>query len=97
MGLFSKLRERLASLTRAPQTIAQRAAPRIEAKLRADARTRRGNVPSFSPGGPNVPIEVRAQGNEITVTAVDWVLRKANEKGQTTEWAGIVRDEARRA
>lgn len=95
--MFEKIRARLKALTEAPRTITERSAPRIQAKLIADATTRRGNVPSYSPGGPNVPIRVVSIGDEIRVTAVDWVLRKAADKGQHEVWAGIVREEAKRS
>lgn len=97
MAFFAALKARIKALTAAPTTAAQRAAPRIQAQLIADATTRRGNVPSFSPGGPDVPISVVAVGDEIKVNAVDWVMRKARENGQDAEWAAIVRDEIRRA
>lgn len=93
--MFEKLKARLKALVATPKTAAERAAPRIEEKLKSDATTRRGNIPSFTPGGPDVPIAVTAEGNEIKVNAVDWVLRKANERGQPAEWAEIVREEVR--
>ncbi len=82
--MFDALRIRLAELMAAPQTIAERAAPRIEAKLRADATTKRGNVPGFG-----------ALGGTVSVDAPAWVMKKANELGQTEEWAEIVAEEAR--
>lgn len=94
--MFERIRARLRALVEAPKTITQRAAPRIERQLISDATTRRGNVPSYMPRGPDVPISVTAQGDEIKVNAVDWVLRKAEEKGQHETWANIVRDEARK-
>ncbi len=74
---------------------------RIEEKLRADATTRRGNVPQFGPGakghpGGYVPISVTANGTEIDVKAAGWVLDKARKKGQPAEWAVIVREEIKR-
>jgi hypothetical protein len=94
--MFDRIRARIKEILAKPKTAAERAAPRIEAKLKRDATTRRGNIPSFSPGGPDVPIAVTASGDEIKVGAVDWVLEKANEKGQPAEWAEIVREEVRR-
>lgn len=94
--MFEAIKARLRRLTEAPKTIPERAAPRIEAQLKKDATTRRGNIPSFAPGGPDVPITARAVGAEIKVNAVDWVLEKAAEKGQHEIWADIVRDEARK-
>ncbi len=101
--MFAALKARLQALVAAPKTIAQRAAPRIQAKLREDATTKRGNVPQFYPGpngGPlwnNVPIIVSAEGEAIRVEAPDWVMRKARELGQPAEWGAIVADEARKA
>lgn len=72
---------------------AQMAAPQVEARLISDATTRRGNVPSYGEFG-NVPInaqiEVTATGANINVNAPDWVLAKAEEKGQVDGWLGIV-------
>ena len=102
MGLFDRFVARLTKLAEAPKTIAEASAERIEAKLRADATTRRGNVPQFGPGakghpGGYVPISVTAKGGTIDVKAADWVLAKAREKGQPEEWAAIVREETRKA
>ena len=101
MRLFAKLRARLAELVKSPPTIAERAAPRIQARLRKDATTRRGNVPQFAPGaqghpGPTIPILATAKGDEIVVTGPKWVLDKAAQKGQHEAWAAIVREEARK-
>lgn len=72
---------------------ANAAAPQVEAQLISDATTRRGNVPSFGDFG-NVPIaaqvEVTATGANISVNGPDWVLAKAEEKGQVEGWLGIV-------
>lgn len=94
MGFFSTIKRRLAELTEAPPTIAERAAVRIEAKLRADATTKRGNVPSFGKFG-DVPIRVDAIGEEVKVNAAPWVMAKAEELGQPAEWTEIVREETR--
>jgi hypothetical protein len=94
--MFEYLKKKIADLRTAPQTAAQAAAPRILAKLRADATTRRGNIPSYGKMG-NVPIAVEVRANEILVNGPDWVLKKAQEKGQVAEWAEIVRQEAERA
>ena len=102
MSLFDRIRARIRELTTAPPTIAQRAAPRIEALLISDATTRRGNVPAFAPGAKghpsgNIPIRAIAEGDEVRVVAADWVMHKAREYGQPSEWAAIVREEAERA
>lgn len=102
MGLFDRFFARIAQIAEAPKTIAERSAERIEAKLTADATTRRGNVPQFGPGakghpGGYVPISASAHGDVIDVRAAEWVLAKAREKGQPEEWAAIVRDETRKA
>lgn len=101
MGLFDRARARLDDLLRAPATAAQRAAPRIEARLQEDATTRRGNVPQFGPGadghpGGYVPISVTAKGTEIDIKAAGWVLDKAREKGQVAAWTEIMKEELRR-
>ncbi len=103
MGLLSAVFDRAVfAVRRVTQTAAERAAPRIEEKLRADATTRRGNVPQFGPGPKGhpmtyVPISATADGATVNVRAADWVMRKAAEKGQPEEWAAIVREEARRS
>ena len=101
MGLFAKLRARLTQLVKSPPSIAERSAPRIQARLRQDATTRRGNVPQFAPGpkGRNwttIPITATAKGADVVVNGPDWVLRKAEEKGQHQIWADIIREEARK-
>ena len=72
--------------------IATEAAKQIQADLRAASTTRRGNVPLFA--GPLSPITIpstaTASGNVITVSAVDWVMRKARQKGQPLEWVATV-------
>lgn len=101
MGFLDRARARLDAILRAPATAAERAAPRIEAKLQADATTRRGNLPQFGPGaqghpGGYVPISARAVPGGVDVHAAGWVLDKAREKGQPVEWAEIMREELRR-
>jgi hypothetical protein len=93
---FDRIRERIVRVKGAPAVAAAMAAPRIQAKLRADATTRRGNVPSYGEMG-NAPITVEALPEAIVVRGPDWVLRKAAERGQVDEWVGIVREEASRA
>lgn len=103
MGLFSAVVDRVTrAVQRVTQTAAERAAPRIEEKLRADATTRRGNVPQFGPGPKGHPmsyvaISATANGSTVDVKAAGWVMEKAAEKGQVEEWAAIVREEARRS
>lgn len=103
MGLLSAITDRVTrAVQRVTQTAAERAAPLIEEKLRADATTRRGNVPQFGPGPPGrpmsyVPISATAEGSTVNVRAAEWVMQKAAEKGQPAEWAEIVREEARRS
>jgi hypothetical protein len=93
---FDRIRERIVRVKGAPAVAAAAAAPRILAKLRADATTRRGNVPSYGEMG-NIPIAVEALPEAIVVRGPDWVLRKAAKLGQVDEWADIVREEAARA
>lgn len=93
--MFDALKTRLRRLVSAPAEIAFRAAPLIERKLRDDATTRRGNVPSYGRMG-DVPIAVDVRGTSLEVKGPDWVLEKAREKGQVEEWAEIERETARR-
>lgn len=101
MGFFDRARARLDALLRAPATAAERAAPRIEARLQEDATTRRGNVPQFGPGadghpGGYVPISARAVPDGVDVHAAGWVLDKAREKEQVAGWVEILKEELRR-
>jgi len=90
------LRERIKEVRGAGKVALANAAPRILAKLRGDARTRRGNVPSYGKFG-DVPITSKVESNAIAVTAAGWVMNKADSAGQIDEWADIVREELREA
>jgi hypothetical protein len=92
--VFERTRARLAKLRQLPAETAQSAAPRITDKLRKDATTRRGNVPSYGKFG-DVPIVCAVRAGNLVVNGPDWVMKKAAEKGQPAEWAEIVRDTAR--
>jgi len=91
---FDRLQAFVASLPGRVSVVAEASAPEIAAKLRADATTARGNVPSFGKFG-DVPITATASGDVITVTAADWVMSKAIELEQPAEWIGIVRENVR--
>jgi hypothetical protein len=90
------IRQRLIEIKGAPRVAAQRAAPRIEAKLRADATTKRGNVPSFGRMG-DVPISTEVRNESVVVHGPDWVLKKAQVEGQVDQWVDIVHDETAKA
>lgn len=91
--MFDSIKRKLAALLDAPGEINRRAAPRVLEKLRTDATTKRGNIPSFGKMG-NIPIRVEVRATGIAVDGPDWVLQKAKEKGQVSEWGEIVREEA---
>jgi hypothetical protein len=92
--MFDALRARLDRLMQPRAGAAlQRAATRIKDKLAADATTGRGNVPSYGKFG-DVPIAVDVRSGSISVTAADWVMAKATELGQPSEWADIAKEEA---
>jgi hypothetical protein len=93
---FAGMRARIAEIRRGPAVALDRAAPRIVAKLTADSRTRRGNVPSYGKFG-DVKITARVEGKTINVNAAPWVMKKASELGQPAEWADIVREELHEA
>lgn len=93
--MFDHLRKRIAEIKSAPALVAAASAPRIQAKFRADATTRRGNVPSFGKLG-DVPITATARPEAVTITGPDWCVEKAVERGQVDEWVEIVREESRR-
>lgn len=92
---IDRIRERLERVKAAPVKIAAAAAPLIQEKLRADATTKRGNVPAYGRMG-NVPIVAEARPQAILVTGPSFVIRKAEEKGQIDEWVSIVRRESQR-
>jgi hypothetical protein len=94
--MFEKTKHRLQALKRAPAEALRQAAPRIQARLRSDATTARGNVPAFGKFG-NIPITATVRAGQVVVTAADWVMEKAKDEGQPKVWAGIMRDEARKA
>lgn len=93
--MFEASRKSLEHLRSLARRVAQRAAPFIEAKLRHDATTKRGNVPQFAPGPRgskwgSVPISARAVGDSIVVSAPDWVLEKARALEQPDDWKALV-------
>lgn len=89
--MFERIRARIRDIESAPARSLPNAAARIQAKLRADATTRRGNVPGF--GDMGGPITATATATGVTVRGPDWVLEKAAELGQPAEWRGIVAEE----
>ena len=86
--MFTSLKNRLRSIQSAPARIASESAPLIEARLKRDARTRAGNTPQG--------IQATPRAEAIVVTAPDWVLKKAREKGQIEAWKDLVRETMRR-
>lgn len=72
--------------------IATEAAAEIQKDFRLTSTTRRGNVPLFV--GPlstvAIPTTARAADNVITVSAVDWVMRRARAEGRPLEWIGTI-------
>ncbi len=93
--MFEALKARLARLRTVPETTLEAAAPRVLARLRADATTRRGNVPSYGKMG-DVPITVDVRASALDVNGPDWVMEKAKKLDQPAEWAEIVRQEGTR-
>jgi hypothetical protein len=89
LAAIDLIRDRLLQIKGAPERVAQKAAPLIEQKLRRDATTKRGNVPSFGKFG-DVPIVANPTPNSIEVNAPDWVLKIAQERGQIDQFTGIV-------
>lgn len=94
--MFEKTKHRLDALKRAPAEALRQAAPRIQARLRSDATTARGNVPAFGKFG-SIPITATVRASQVVVTSADWVMERAKDEGQPKAWAGIMRDEARKA
>ncbi len=93
--MLDQLKKRLVQVKGAAVATAFAAAPLIEAKLRRDATTRRGNVPSYGDKG-DVPIAAEVRSQAILVTAPDWCLEKADKRGQVDGWTEIVQGQARR-
>lgn len=93
LAALELVRERIAQIRTAPERVARRAAPLIEEKLRRDATTKRGNVPSFGKFG-EVPIVAVPTPNSINVTAPDWVLKIAQERGQVDGFVEVIMDVA---
>ena len=85
------LRERIVQIQASPVLTATAAAPLIEAKLKGDATTKRGNVPSFGKKG-EARITATARGASVIVSGPDWVMQKAQDRGQVDEWIDIVGD-----
>ncbi len=74
--------------------------PESETPQRANGSAKRGNVPQVAPGakghpGPTIPITAEARGPSVTVTAPDWVLQKAIERGQVGVWIDIAAEATR--
>lgn len=93
--MLERLQIRLAQIERAPEEAKRRAAPRIQAKLREDATTRRGNVPAFGELGG--PITAAPVADGVVVRAPGWVHDVARKRGQPEEWQDILADELRDA
>jgi len=94
--MFDDIHKRIAEIKASAALIAVGAAPIIERRLTRAATTRRGNVPSYSPGGPDIPITATAEGDEIRVRSVDWVMRTAIARSQPDEWLADVQMVAER-
>jgi hypothetical protein len=89
MNAFETAARALEDLASAKDRGLRAAAERIEAKLKADATSRIGKVPDG--------ISVTATATGISVDAPEWVLAKAQEKGQPAEWRAIVQEELEKA
>jgi hypothetical protein len=93
--VLHRLRARVAQIESAPERALPLAAARIQEKFRADATTKRGNVPGF--GDMGGPITVTAQSTGLRIAAPEWVMDKAYELGQPDDWKDILREELGRA
>lgn len=88
--MFDTIRSRIVEIEGAPARVAEVAAPRIEARLRSDSTTKRGNVPCYGKFG-DIPTTATALPAAVEVSAVDWVIEQADKRGQIDEWVGIVK------
>lgn len=93
--MFERTKKRLVQMKAAPALVAKAAAPRIQAQFRADATTKRGNVPSYGDKG-DVPITATPRPEAVVVSGPAWCVEKAQEKGQIDGWVGILKEEAQR-
>ena len=87
-GDFAELDTEIARLKRiGDETTAalERAARRIQEKLRTDATSRIGKVPDG--------ISVTVYNGALKVNAPDWVMLKAQERGQPAAWQAIIAEE----
>lgn len=91
--VLHRLRARVADIEAAPARAMPRAAARIQARFRADATTRRGNVPGF--GRLGGPITVTAQATGIAISAPAWVMSIAYDRAQPDDWRAIFVEELR--
>lgn len=91
--MFERIRHRIVEIQAAPARVAQASAPRIQARLRDDSTTARGNVPSYAKFG-DIPSVAVATGTNVEVTCADWVMRQVDKRGQVQSWVDIVREEA---
>jgi hypothetical protein len=94
--MFAKTKHRLEAMKKVPAEALRQAAPRIQARLRSDATTARGNVPSYGKFG-EIPITATVRAGQVIVNGADWVMEKAKDEGQPKVWAGILHDEVRKA
>lgn len=94
--MFDTLRKRIAEIQAAPARVGVASAARIQARLRSDSTTHRGNVPSYGKFG-DVPSVAVGDGTAVRVTGAGWVIDKARQLGQPEEWNGIIREEAVKA
>lgn len=96
--MFERVKAWIAKVRKAPETIAQRVAPRLQALMREKSRTRRGFIPLFA-GKPkwsaNIPTTVTANGDTMTINGADWVLAKANANGLADDARAMVAEETR--
>jgi hypothetical protein len=90
--MFESFRKRIRLAQSGPKSAMARAADLVVAKFRADATTRRGNVPSFGRMG-DVPIRASVRPQAINVSGPNWCIEKARERGQTKDWRNIIAEE----
>lgn len=95
MSIRARLDVLLQLVEQVPVRALPRAAARVQARLRQDATTRRGNVPGFGELGGPITAAPTAEG--VSVKAPGWVHDIAEREEQPADWAEDVADEVRRA
>lgn len=95
MSISGRINGILRRIEEVPARALPRAATRVQAHLREDATTRRGNVPGFGELGG--PITAAPTDDGVSVKAPGWVHDIAAREGQPASWSEDLADEVSKA